>query len=219
MNRDSCIVFSMPRAGTHIVMKLLMNLDYIEMVTPDPEKKWNNLVPLTNHFTYGNHSPASRCIDKFNKTGLKGIYIIRDLKDLITSQYHLYKKQGLYTHVKDLTKFLINDAPDVFNANRGWMTHSKIHVTAFELFVQQPEVEIEKICKFLNCKNTTNSDELLGLKDDHPYWRNFRKGVIGDWKNHFTEKHIKLFDKECSEVNAEIHKFIRGNTNGIINKL
>ena len=87
--------------------------------------------------------------------------------------------------------------------------HEQIHQTSFEQLKENFEVEVKKIAAFLGIeisdeklqeiKEVTNIDSLRkNYKDDKQYNTEknpfFRKGEIGDWKNHFDEKILKDYE-------------------------
>ena len=78
----------------------------------------------------------------------------------------------------------------------------------YEDLISDKRKTIKSILDFLKLTEDINIDELIG-KTDRGYMKNkspqhIRKGIIGDWKHYFDNKHESIY---------------REHTNNIINKL
>jgi len=155
----------------------------------------------------------------------KIIYVLRDGRDVLVSLYYY-----LNTYRKDIqgefSNFLItlNDFDWIFgNLNRieywklhieGWKNVNNILVVTYEEIAENSLNVLFRISNFLGINLKTDIKN-IPLKKSF-YWRilkklfsqlvnsssiNPRKGQVGDWKNHFSEKDLELYERI---INSEI---------------
>jgi hypothetical protein len=122
--------------------------------------------------------------------------ITRDIRDVIVSAYyHAARVDGYvgsfgnYLHDKG-----IDVAKWVCSYNQLWSSpHERLHVASYERLILDPDKEIEAMSRFLKLDHgmekireirAKTSFDALKSRSGHPH---FRKGIIGDWKNHLTE--------------------------------
>ncbi|XP_024433226.1 sulfotransferase 1B1 [Desmodus rotundus] len=178
------------------------------------------------------HLPTGLLPKSFWENNCKMIYMARNAKDVAVSYYHFDCMNSLLpppvTWEKYLENFMAGNMAygSWFNHVKSWWKKREEHPILFlyyEDMKENPKQEIKKIATFLD-KNL--NDEVLDkivhhtsfgmMKDnplvnythipnivmDHSKSPFMRKGITGDWKNHFTvaqnEKFDAIYEKEMS---------------------
>lgn len=223
--KRSCIVFSVPRSGTHLVMRLLSLLGLKEFMVDWSSRKNLFNVPKHEYYAFGSHTANTLIFNKLLiDNDLKGIYIIRDLRDTAVSltffleriKKHPYndflmKLNGFDERLTSVIKGideLCGEAVFPSLAQRyvdsvGWRLNPNVFSTFFESLVGSKgggsvvmqRATIDAVCKHLKVKcgerALTRVQSLL-WGNRSQYEENFRRGVIGDWRNHFKQEHKDL---------------------------
>jgi len=177
------LVISIPRSGTHLVMRLLTLLGE----TPE----------FGGHLFYDKN---------YNK---KAIYIERDLRDVVVSLVDFFKNRNKVHPARDY----VNNSEDPFSTvilggheklpsmkkrkinTEGWKKHPLVYTTSFERLKNDLDTEVKNICNHFNIKYKKIKEEILFGKHP-PYEQNFNKGEIGNWKNYLEPHHIELMKSE-----------------------
>ncbi|XP_077995207.1 sulfotransferase 1B1-like [Glandiceps talaboti] len=162
------------------------------------------------------------------KNGAKVIYISRNPKDVCVSTYHFLSafrggvlgvdwEQTVIDFIEDRIPF----APwtqHVLNWYKFGIADNVMHVTYEEMKLDLPRV-IKKIAKFLDrplkdedvakvvemttIESMRNRFSELLILDDEIYQHGkspfLRKGVVGDWKHHFTVSQNDMFDEKIGK--------------------
>jgi hypothetical protein len=148
-----------------------------------------------------------------------GVYILnikRDIRDVIVSAYYHYNKEDgvkrtfeefYWEKGQSLIRF-INQYHDIWQNING-----KIYVSSYQKLHEDFDNEVRRIFNFLNYNLKPNDLELLrektSLETSRKLWKEdskppderfFRKGVIGDWKSHFTP----LIEKDFIKINQAL---------------
>ncbi|XP_036428806.1 sulfotransferase 2B1-like isoform X2 [Colossoma macropomum] len=162
--------------------------------------------------------------ESYSKVKPKVIYVMRNPKDVFTSSFHYYGMASYMvnpgTADEFLEKFLNGKIMfgSWFDHVKGWLNakdQEHIFYIAYEELIQDlkgsvsrighflgkslsPEV-VEKIaenCVFKNMKQNKMSNYSLVPEEfmDQKKSEFLRKGVVGDWKNLFTEAQTERFD-------------------------
>ena len=224
----SCIVFSVPRSGTHLVMKLLHYLGLKEWY-PDVLK--NGLLNIFNmpsegYYCFGAHLPASDTFkEALTKSNLKAIYILRNPRAVTVSQVkyystrpsekYIYEALQNYTEDEAIKKIIegisvFKPLSERYKMKNGWMNHPNVYTTHFERLVgnkgngsdETQYFEIKNIASHLNIDISDKHIHSIqqNLFGNELYTNNFRQGKIDDWKNYWTEEHEKLFKKYFNSI-------------------
>ncbi|XP_029441136.1 sulfotransferase family cytosolic 2B member 1-like [Rhinatrema bivittatum] len=163
------------------------------------------------------------------KSKAKVIYTVRNPKDALVSLYHFsratvyWKDPGSFEQL--LQDFLTGDVPygSWFDHVRGWTAvkdQTPFLLVTYEELLKDLRGSVVRICDFLGreldaaaldsvVENATFktmkdnkmanysliSEDLIDLKKS-PF---IRKGISGDWKNHFTLEQSELFDRVYQE--------------------
>ncbi|KAM3923554.1 sulfotransferase 2B1-like [Leptodactylus fuscus] len=168
--------------------------------------------------------PKSLCSSK-----AKIIYIARSPKDVLVSLYHYAYMSHVVKNPNSFDEFmedfLQGRVPfgSWFDYIKGWLQmrdNKNFLFVTYEDLSQDRRGTIKKICKFLDkeleeqaidivvehssfssMKNNNMSnnslvpDYIMDIQNNHF----MRKGIIGDWKNHFTQKQKEYMDKIYQE--------------------
>uniref|UniRef100_A0A4W3JJN7 Sulfotransferase n=1 Tax=Callorhinchus milii TaxID=7868 RepID=A0A4W3JJN7_CALMI len=151
----------------------------------------------------------------------KMIYIIRNPKDTAVSLYHYYKDNPNLPTVDKWTTFL-----EKFLNGDGHciLSHFPFYNETFvlEFSLQDPTESVEQISTFLGVNLTSEQIDDITRKSSFNEMKEqaqkekvdanntvcaltsnkrliFRKGTVGDWKNHFSTRQNKLFDERFGE--------------------
>ena len=138
---------------------------------------------------------------------IRVLNIKRDIRDVVVSAYYHYKRTsereiGFSEYYWRIGRF---KAHEVMEYNQNWSADDgAILFTEYESLKKDFHAEVAKIALFLGIEA---SDERIGRIQEKTSIENlrksrgeealeegsrfFRKGVIGDWKNHFSEDELK----------------------------
>ena len=170
------------------------------------------------------HLPLSLLPDKLLET-CKVIYVTRNMKDAAVSFYYHFKngigvKQSFEKFAKCYIKDEIHYTPYIQHILNAWekRNHPNMFFTTYEEMKKDIKNVAVELILFLRGSSYIISDEnmknLLAAVDLESFRRNkyvnksnffkadenghsfIRKGVIGDWKNHFDEEMNKEWDSE-----------------------
>ncbi|XP_059510282.1 amine sulfotransferase-like isoform X1 [Stegostoma tigrinum] len=158
----------------------------------------------------------------------KIIYVARNPKDVIVSSYHFHKYSRFLEAPKDFQEFLEQFVEgNVFFGSwfehiKGWYGHKdelNILFVAYEDMIKDLRNVVQKVASFLNKKldgetlesilnqctfkcmkedprtNFQGVSELFNTESGSFY----RKGITGDWKNHFLVSQNEWFDSIYQE--------------------
>ncbi|XP_053308572.1 sulfotransferase 2B1-like [Spea bombifrons] len=170
------------------------------------------------------HLPFHIFAKSFFTSKAKIIYVMRNPKDILVSLYHFAKILCLYKDPRNFQEFVEDFLQgnvlygSWFDHIKGWMQmkdNSNFFTITYEELQQDLRGSVEKICKFLGkeyddalidavvkhssfqvMKENKMSNYSIMPQNfmDHTKGTFMRKGVIGDWKNHFTVAQSEYFD-------------------------
>ncbi len=135
------------------------------------------------------------------------INVHREIKDAVTSGYYYFYRRGEFSgsfkeYYWKRGRYV---ADSLRNYHKVWETESPIiYKTSYEKLKQDYFAEVKKIGSFVGLslsdfdvkriQENTNINRLRekwNEKDKEEKERFFRKGVIGDWRNHFDDEMIE----------------------------
>ncbi|XP_073913954.1 sulfotransferase 2A1-like [Castor canadensis] len=174
------------------------------------------------------HLPFQLFPRSFSSSKAKVIYIIRNPRDVSVSGYFFWEKMNICKIAKSWDEyfewFIQGNVPygSWFEHIHGWMSmreRKNFLVLSYEELKKDTRGTIEKICKFLRKKLEPEELDLVlkyssfdAMKENKMsnfslFLRNdstilLRKGVTGDWKNHFSEAQVEAFNKTFREKMA-----------------
>ncbi|XP_028740757.1 probable alcohol sulfotransferase [Peromyscus leucopus] len=177
------------------------------------------------------HLPLHLFPKSFFTSKAKVIYVIRNPRDIIVSGYFFLRNTNLIDNPESLGTyiewFLKGNVPygSWFEHTRDWLSMRKndnFLLLSYEEMKKNTRGTIEKICDFLGKKLEPDELDLVlkyssfqAMKENK--MSNYslvrevvitkglvltRKGVAGDWKNHFTVAQAENFDKVFQEKMA-----------------
>ncbi|XP_042556157.1 sulfotransferase 2A1-like [Dipodomys spectabilis] len=177
------------------------------------------------------HLPIQLFPKSFFTSKAKMIYVIRNPKDVLISGYYFRRFTNLSKKPESLEQyfewFLQGYVPygSWFDHVRGWMSmreKENVLVLSYEQMKKDTRSMVERICGFLGKALEPGELDLVlenssfqAMKEnkmcnfpDVPEWivpagfKITRKGITGDWKNHFTPGQTQAFEETFREKMA-----------------
>ncbi len=220
---NGCFIFSPPRTGSHLLIDLLTSIGYEEISNKgEILLSLKTCENSTNKVMHGGHIPPTLSfITSMKTTGFVPVVMARKPKDMIVSYAHFIEKNldqfpgkanikpwssFVGKSLEESIELLITGVEGTLVSIVEWyrrfflleyhtfLQDNGIPILAYEDLVQDPIRTIESMLGYLNIN--LSSQQLSSLpavigKADSFF---FRSGKIGEWKNHFTERHTQLFN-------------------------
>ncbi|XP_051846955.1 sulfotransferase 2A1-like [Antechinus flavipes] len=178
---------------------------------------------------FTSHLPVHLFPKSYFTSKAKILYVARNPRDILVSLYHFKNHVPSYplcpTFEHFLEDFLQGNVlyGSWFDHIKGWLSmrnSEKFLFLTYEELHQNLKVSVEKICQFLGKelseeeinsvmknasfqvmkKHIMENKEPMPIKNTESV-KNFlmRKGICGDWKNHFTVTQMETFSKQYQE--------------------
>ncbi|XP_053326625.1 sulfotransferase 1B1-like [Spea bombifrons] len=171
------------------------------------------------------HLTVSLLPKSFWEKSCKVIYVARNPKDVAVSYYHfdlmnkLHPEPGPWEgYIEKFIRGAVAYGPWGAHVRDWWDLRNQLGILYlfYEDMIEDPKREIRKVVKFLGKDLTedvlekivrhtsfqamkqnpmTNYTTLSSTVMDHSVSPFMRKGISGDWKNHFTESQSRRFDE------------------------
>ncbi|XP_072471964.1 sulfotransferase 2A1-like isoform X2 [Notamacropus eugenii] len=159
----------------------------------------------------------------------KMIYVARNPKDVLTSLYHFNNQLPFYSKPSTFEQLFVDflqghlNCGSWFDHIKGWLSwrdSEKFLLLTYEELHQDLHASVKKICRFLDKKLSEEEissvvqnasfqvmkKRIIGEKEVGPVENIenlstiiMRKGICGDWKNHFTVTQMETFNKVYQE--------------------
>ncbi|XP_077313535.1 sulfotransferase 2B1-like [Lithobates pipiens] len=190
---------------------------------------------LTQPRIISSHLPQHLFAKSFFKSKAKIIYTMRNPKDIIVSLFHFTKIVKIFKECENFQQLIEDFVKgnalygSWFDHVKGWMQvkdDSRFFFITYEELLKDPRGSVVKLSKFLgkqlddgqidsvlkhssfnNMKENKMSNWTQMKSDlfDHTKGSFIRKGVSGDWKNHFTVAQSEYFDKIYQEKMKDLN--------------
>ncbi|XP_075696093.1 sulfotransferase 2B1 [Rhinoderma darwinii] len=181
------------------------------------------------------HLPHYIFAKSYFKSKAKIIYTMRNPRDVIVSLYHFTKILNIFEDAENLQKLLDDFIKgnvlygSWFDHVKGWMQmkdDSRFFFITYEELIQDLRGSVVRICQFLGQELNDAQIDLVveqstfkSMKEnimsnwsqipsevmDQSKGSFLRKGISGDWKNHFTVAQSEFFDKIYHEKMKDIN--------------
>ncbi|XP_044134022.1 sulfotransferase 2B1-like isoform X1 [Bufo gargarizans] len=181
------------------------------------------------------HLPHHIFAKSFFKSKAKIIYTMRNPKDIIVSLFHYTKILKIFEPAENFQNFIEDFIQGKvlggswFDHIKGWMQmkdDSRFFFITYEELIQDIRGSVVRICKFLGQElddaqidlvvkystfksmeenKMTNWSQISPEIMDQSKGSFMRKGISGDWKNHFTVAQSEYFDKVYQEKMNDIN--------------
>ncbi|XP_004681297.1 PREDICTED: sulfotransferase family cytosolic 1B member 1 [Condylura cristata] len=208
---------------------------FMELIIPGVSNGVKELEIMQSPRLVKTHLPVQLLPSSFWKNNCKVVYVARNAKDVAVSYYYFHQMAKLNplpgTWEEFLEKFISGKVPygSWYDHVKDWWEKSKDYPILFlfyEDMKKNPKCEIQKLLKFLEKdlpeetmnkivhhtsfdvmkKNpSTNYSTVPEWDMDHSVSPFMRKGISGDWKNHFTVAQYERFE-------ADYQKKMKGST-------
>lgn len=184
---------------------------------------------LTAHFPW-----RQELTDVLQELNYKSIFLIRDPRDTVVSEaFYVTRSETNYLHHRYNNVFTTTEErlmgriqgfpPDEHGrgqqavgarlaAYMPWLSAANTHVCRFESLVgamgggshEGQRAEINSIAGHVNRPLSPQQVSALPEKIWSPRSSTFRKGQIGDWRNHFTEEHKQAFKQQAGQYLVQL---------------
>ncbi|CAM0149000.1 unnamed protein product [Urochloa decumbens] len=184
----------------------------------------DELEPIPSPRVLSTHLPYSMLPERITgeDSGCRILYICRNPKDVLVSGWLHFKKVSPKS-VMGVQSFTLQEAFELFCQGRSlngpqWqhVLHyweeslrrpNKVLFLKYEEILCEPVVNLKKLAKFMGCafeEEEEKGGDMEVNKSGHNYLTKndgfFRKGVIGDWRNHLTPDMAEKLDKIVEEA-------------------
>lgn len=219
------VYLSVPKSGTHLLQKVLEEMtglkpqslrSYDGAIESIEETKKNNQFLYTHNLLR-----ESKVTDYLVSKNYKIILIYRDPRDqLISFIFWIANKKPPHPIYKDfdteLTAYINGHFHEAwfvpFYEQVNIMPSDSVLKIRYEDLVGSrgggnDDVQFATILEIANFLDISISEEKSRSIFDKVWGhsKTFRKGIIGDWKNYFTEEHIRLYKKVYGNVLIDLH--------------
>ena len=175
----SCIVFGVPRAGNHLVLRLLNLLGlkkYEDNLVAPYQQEDLFKIPRAGYYGFAAHMQAIPAnISLYKETSVAGIYISRNMNDVVFSRAHLKADTNRVPLAAVLAE-VAEHAKQKLVQVEGWAACPGVYSTTYEKLVGShgggddgsQSGEIENICALVGCE--TSEEDLFSIQSQ--LWTN-----------------------------------------------
>lgn len=231
LSKKHVLIASYPRSGSTWLRFMLKEIITGESAQFDTINKF---IPyIGKHYRAPLLLPDNTCLikthEQFRKEYKQAIYLVRDVRDVLNSEYSYQQWRGVYN--SSLENFLVSFLNGTVNGYGSWQEHvdswlnastnksNKILVITYEDLCSNTEKVLKKILDFLGCKveegvihqaiqnNTVDhmrKKEVVARNTIHRKYRqdiNFiRNGAPGNWRKELSIEQINLLEKHAHHI-------------------
>ncbi|XP_072305785.1 cytosolic sulfotransferase 2-like [Eucyclogobius newberryi] len=213
----------------HLTVPLIQRVPFLDIAVPSqPSGKDLADQVRTAPRLIKSHLPVQFVPKSFWENNCKIVYVARNAKDCAVSYYHFARMDYAQPEPGDWATYLnsFKNGKVVYgswydhvnNWGKRKQTYPKIHYMFYENLIEDSSREILRLCDFLGLSPSTEEIDKIkaaamfdNMKQDKmisffttktmdqrlsPF---FRKGKVGDWKNHFTVAQNEEFDEDYKQ--------------------
>ncbi|XP_012679111.2 sulfotransferase 6B1-like isoform X1 [Clupea harengus] len=188
----------------------------IEFFSPDVQKQLIAQQPSPRFL--GTHLHPDNIPASFKEKKTKMLVVWRNPKDTLVSFYHFMNKNPVLPNVewdKFFTDFMSGEVPwgSYFDQALAWdklMDEPNVKIITYEDLKQDLSGGIKEISQFFGFPLTEEQVQTIysettfsAMKEGSSHGKMgsifFRKGEVGDWKNHFSEAQNQQMDEEFNK--------------------
>ncbi|KAM4697358.1 sulfotransferase 1A1-like [Rhinophrynus dorsalis] len=203
---------------------IFQRVPFLEYAVPDMPSGTEILDKRESPRVIKSHLHVELLPNSFWEKNVKVIYIARNAKDVAVSYYHFYRMAIVHPDPGTFEEFLntFMEGKVAFGSwsahVKGWWNMRKqrdILYLFYEEMLEDPKREIRKVLEFMGkelpeelvekihqhtsfqamkSNHLANYSTIPSSVMDHSISPFMRKGVCGDWKNHFTVSQNERFD-------------------------
>ncbi|NXT91648.1 ST2B1 Sulfotransferase, partial [Anhinga rufa] len=171
------------------------------------------------------HLPAHVLAPALQQSKAKVIYVARNPKDVAVSFYHFHRLAKFLPNPGSFDTFLMQFLEGTvhygswFKHVKGWVGQQQLldifYVTYEELHQVSPRRTLEALeqhCSFATMRDNTMANYSLIPPEimDHSQGSFMRKGVVGDWRDHFSPLQNTLFNRIYQEEMGDLELPVHG---------
>ncbi|NXL47312.1 ST1D1 Sulfotransferase, partial [Podilymbus podiceps] len=202
---------------------------FLEMKAPEMPSGVEQLEKTSSPRLVKTHLPVQLLPTSFQDKDCKVIYMARNPKDVVISYYYFYQMAKIHPDPGTLDEFLESFMAGKvaygswYEHVQGWWEkkqEKRLLYLFYEDMKKDPRQEVQKILQFLGKEATeetvarilyhtsfqqmrknpaANYETMPSSLMDHSLSPFLRKGISGDWKNHFTVAQNERFDKHYQQ--------------------
>ncbi|XP_070118467.1 sulfotransferase 1 family member D1-like isoform X1 [Equus przewalskii] len=202
---------------------------FMELIVPGLVNGIETLKDMPSPRLVKTHLPVQLLPSSFWKNNCKIVYVARNAKDVAVSYYYFYQMAKIHPDAGTWEEFLdkVMMGKVAFGSwydhvKAWWEKRKDYHILYlfYEDMKEDPKREIQKLLKILDKdlpeetmdkilhhssfdvmkqNASTNYTTVPKCNMDHSISPFMRKGISGDWKNHFTVAQYERFEKDYEE--------------------
>ncbi|CAG2168119.1 unnamed protein product [Oppiella nova] len=219
---------------------LVQRVVHFEVGRPVGHSRW--LKKLKSPRLMATHLPASHIPSQLQQSKCKIIYVVRNPKDNAVSYYHHHRISTFLGNYKGSWDNFVELFLKGHLVHGDWYEHIKGYWDLYQLYPNRdlPKMievmadfvgrklskdtitRIARHCSFDEMKtNNMVNRENLPIKDlfDMSQSKFMRKGIIGDWRNHFSAHQSQQFDDKYNDKLQEIGLTLSFDTEDAFNRM
>lgn len=244
-NRKNILVVSHERAGTHFLINTIafnfpyyLNDEISVLGSPeDLSKIFTEFCSREERRIFKSHHQFGFFEPFFDEIirHFQVFYVVRDGRDVLTSCFHYFNKAPAdkFPHTDSISKFLATNPSDfafdkayslrqACNMIERWCMHieswlavkDKITIVRYEDLKYDFENTVGGIANILGL----SVSEKLTMPTVRDRSISARKGVAGDWKNHFTDRELATFNDIASGCMSKLGYYDKDFSDGRIER-
>ncbi len=221
------ILATIPRSGTHWLSNMLISLGLKGVSRSKPDLSYDELASQTkdqcrrlkSREFYFDHIRYSWVDEILEEIDIKVLLLYRDPRDNIISQYYYSKNrlECLSGSFEDSFETIQKEALVHYNKIAlPWLSHGNLLRLKYEDLVTNTGECLSKIANFLDitpsdkmltnaiqqyCFKKLSDGRLPGQEDRHHH---YRKGIVGDWRNYFSETITARYKEVFGSVHEQL---------------